>query len=52
MFKNNVFIYRVIKKFVPKLKELIEGMKYNSFRIGTHGLGSNPDSVHEGQLTN
>ena len=25
------------------MKELIEGMKYNNFRIGTHGLGSNPN---------
>ena len=35
----------MILKVVHKLKELIEGMRYNNFRIGTHVLGSNPDSV-------
>ena len=58
-WKSFTYIYRVIQKVVHKLKEFIEGLKCNNFRIETRGLGSNPDSeqdckcykVHEGQHT-
>ena len=33
-------------KITHKLKELTQGMKYNNFTIGTHGLRSNPEPVH------
>ena len=42
----------MIKKIVHKLKKLIKSMKFNNFRIGTHGMGCNPDSVHEVQRIN
>ena len=36
-------LYRVILKVAHKRKELIEGMKFNNFIIGTLDLRSNPE---------
>jgi hypothetical protein len=37
--------YRVIQKVRAKLKERIEGLRENNFRIGIHVLRSYPESV-------
>ena len=39
------FRYRKIEKVAHELKELTVRMKYNNFKIGTHGLRSNSESV-------
>ena len=36
----------MIQKIVDKLKDLIEGMKYNYVTIVILGLGNNPDAVN------
>jgi hypothetical protein len=38
-------LYRVIQKVKDKLKERIEGLRENNFRIGIHVLRSYPESV-------